>query len=114
MSHSSYRSYVSYWSYDPGPRHFTFPPGKFPRFVNKFASDRIRFFQSPSSRLSLGAWALPRGSSMPSSSAGAPSGGGHGGGGALDVLSLLALASIALGYCNSRCAASSQVRCARR
>jgi serine protease len=48
-----------------------------------------------------------------SSSASAPSGGGHGGGGALDVLSLLALASIALGYCNSRCAASSQVRCAR-
>jgi hypothetical protein len=42
------------------------------------------------------------------------SGGGHGGGGALDVLSLLALASLALGYCSSRCAASSQVRCARR
>jgi serine protease len=47
-------------------------------------------------------------------SASAGSGGGHGGGGALDVLSLLALVGFALGYCSSRCAASSQVRCARR
>jgi serine protease len=56
-------------------------------------------------------------------------GGGHGGGGALDILSLLALAGCALASlrsarrvpavrfqpaCSSRCAASSQVRCARR
>ena len=48
-------------------------------------------------------------------SAAAGSGGGHGGGGgALDLLTLLALAGGALGYCSSRCAASSQVRCARR
>jgi len=48
-------------------------------------------------------------------SAAAGGGGSHGGGGgALDVLSLLALAGCALGYCSSRCAASSQVRCARR
>jgi serine protease len=47
-------------------------------------------------------------------SASAGSGGAHGGGGALDVLSLLVLVGLALGYCSSRCAASSQVRCARR
>ena len=56
-------------------------------------------------------------------------GGGHGGGGGLDILSLLALAGCALASlrserrvpgvrfqpaCSSRCAASSQVRCARR
>jgi len=66
----------------------------------------------------------------PNSGAGATgSGGGHGGGGALDILSLLALAGGTLASrrsarlapearsqpaCSSRCAASSQVRCARR
>ena len=66
----------------------------------------------------------------PKSGAGATgSGGGHGGGGALDILSLLALAGGTLASrrsargapearsqpaCSSRCAASSQVRCARR
>jgi len=49
-----------------------------------------------------------------SSAGAAGSSSGHGGGGALDVLSLLVLLSIALGYCSSRCAASSQLRCARR
>jgi serine protease len=54
----------------------------------------------------------------PSSGASAPSSGGGGGGG-LDVLSVLALAlaglaSAVLGPYNSRCAASSQGRCARR
>jgi serine protease len=66
----------------------------------------------------------------PNSGAGAAGGGGgHGGGGALDILSLLSLAGCALASMrrgrgvwavrfqpayNSRCAASSQVRCARR
>jgi serine protease len=54
----------------------------------------------------------------PSSGASAPSSGGGGGGG-LDVLSVLVLAlaglaSAVLGPYNSRCAASSQGRCARR
>ena len=59
----------------------------------------------------------------PASGAAGPSGGsssgGGGGGGALDVLSVLALAlaglaSAVLSPYNSRCAASSQGRCARR
>jgi serine protease len=55
----------------------------------------------------------------PASAASPPSGGGGGGGGALDVLSVLALvlaglASAVLSPYNSRCAASSQGRCARR
>jgi serine protease len=55
----------------------------------------------------------------PASAASPPSGGGGGGGGALDVLSVLALAlgglaSAVLRPYNSRCAASSQGRCARR
>jgi serine protease len=65
------------------------------------------------------------------SAAGATGGGGHGGGGALDRLTLLALIACALAVgrrrwnwlsmqlqppeaCSNRCAASSQVRCARR
>jgi len=56
----------------------------------------------------------------PASAASAPTGSsGGGGGGALDVLSVLALAlaglaSAVLSPYNSRCAASSQGRCARR
>src|SRR5947209_5088782 len=38
--------------------HFTLPPGSDPSFSNRMAIERIRFFQSPSCRLSLGAWAL--------------------------------------------------------
>ncbi len=55
----------------------------------------------------------------PASAASSPSGGSGGGGGALDVLSVLALAlgglaSAVLRPYNSRCAASSHGRCARR
>jgi serine protease len=61
----------------------------------------------------------------PNSGAGTSGGGGgHGGGGGLDLLSLILLAAAALGAAiprrglrqpySSRCAASSQVRCARR
>jgi len=61
----------------------------------------------------------------PNSGAGTSGGGsGHGGGGGLDLLTLMLLAAAALGAAtprralrqpySSRCAASSQVRCARR
>jgi hypothetical protein len=43
---TSYRKIVGY---------FTFPPGTLPRFSNRWTSDAISFFQSPSCRLSFGA-----------------------------------------------------------
>src|SRR5262249_22237559 len=53
-------------------RYFTFPPGTLPSPSNRCTSEAISFFQSPSCRLSFGAWALLAGSSIPSNRAGAP------------------------------------------
>src|SRR6516225_7809794 len=55
-----------------GYLHFTFPSGKLPSLSNRCASDVVSLRRMPRSRLSFGACAFERGSSIPRSKAGAP------------------------------------------